>query len=80
MKYCIGCVHLHFEKGSDGWCTEVTAGIDAHEAEFACKKRHWRSDIADSGDLPNIERLMMKAETCPDFSERSHPSARGDPK
>jgi hypothetical protein len=71
MKYCIACAHLDFFKADPGYDTECTAGIGATEAEFACGKGHWRRDISGDYDLPNIEQAMQKAETCPDFSERT---------
>lgn len=80
MKYCIGCVHLHFTPAYAGWSTDCTAGIDAEDASLSCRHGHWKKDLNGDDDLFNIEAAMQMAETCPDFHERTADQVDGSPK
>lgn len=73
MKYCIGCIHWHFSHGEhEPDYSTRTGGWDT-PAHLSCKKGHWGDLDLDEVSQPDIERAMEKAETCPDFSERSLP-------
>jgi hypothetical protein len=58
-------------RADPGYDTEFTGGIGASEAELACALGHWRRELYSGGDLPDIEKAMQAAETCPDFAERA---------
>jgi len=83
MKYCIGCVHLDLMPGYEGTGGGTYTGPGCHfPPELLCRKGHWEAEknasygdhglpIADHVEIVDIERSMSKAETCPDFDERS---------
>lgn len=71
MKYCIGCVYLRFDAGSPGYDTECTSGIGAEAASIACNKGHWQEYLYDGDGLFAFEEAMQRANTCPDYEERS---------
>jgi len=56
-------------------------GPGSHFApELLCKKQHWQYSIEDDdAKIVDIEKEMSKAETCPDFSERTSSSAEAKP-
>jgi hypothetical protein len=70
MKYCIGCKHLKFDRGSPGYDTDCTAGIGAEEASIACGRDHWTQYLY-GDDLFDVEQAMQAAETCADYQERA---------
>jgi hypothetical protein len=74
MKYCIGCVHLDLTPRDPGRMGSTWTGVYGdEEAATFCKKDHWRVEMGTDATLEDFQRAMEKAETCPDFEERSAP-------
>jgi hypothetical protein len=73
MRYCIGCKHLDLMPGYEGEGGGTYTGPGCHVSpELLCKKNHWEYTIVDDyAKIVDIEEEMRRAETCPDFEERS---------
>ena len=76
MKYCIGCKHLDLMPGYQGAGGGTYTGPGTYfEPELLCAKKHWQLTMPgeySSVGILDIEREMKRAETCPDFSERTN--------
>lgn len=70
MKYCIGCVHLRYDPGSDGYCYSTYTQDPGSPPELACQKKHWEARLRDNFSQEQFQKAMESAETCPDFQER----------
>lgn len=75
MKYCIGCCLLNFFPGEEGQVYSEYTSDPSTPAQFACAKKHWAEQLEGSTNVVDIERAMAKAETCPDYWERSDPTS-----
>lgn len=75
MKYCIACKHLDLMPGYQGCGGGTYTGPGSHfPPEMLCKMKHWQLTMPDeysSVGIVDIEREMTRAETCPDFSQRT---------
>ncbi len=78
MKYCIGCIHLRYDPGSDGYHYSSWTHSPGSKPELACRKHHWMAELEESFSQQAFQQAMEKAETCADFSERPPESERGD--
>ena len=70
MKYCIGCVHLHYQPGRDGYYYSEYTHDSGEAPELACKKGHWQTKFREEFTQADFEQAMESAETCADFSDR----------
>jgi hypothetical protein len=75
MKYCIGCIHLDLMPGFQGSGGGTYTGPGSYfDPELLCEKKHWERTLSgEEGEnmAVDIEREMRRAETCPDYKERS---------
>lgn len=81
MKYCIGCIHMFYRPADPGHMgSEQTGRYGESDASLLCKQGHWEQDLGGTQDIPvsDIAANMLKANTCPDYEERSTPSGEAD--
>lgn len=71
MKYCIGCTHLYYTPGNEGYHYSSWTHSDGTPAEMSCRKGHWQDVLQEGFTQEKFQKAMESAETCDDYTERS---------
>jgi hypothetical protein len=67
-RTCLFCEHFYLRPAQPGY-SEYTP---SEAIELRCVKRHWELEPYET-TLPEFRRMLLKAETCADFSRMQEP-------